>query len=287
MSMEVNGGGSAISAGIANYTSGVQTKEQNVQKWKKDRKDKKTRIKKSLNYNPREISNQLVRASKSRVASVVLVRAKVKLGSLQQAYASGQYDAAEVRTALAHARRMVECSRIKVRNLKEEEQLKSRNDKDGNVAKRRKKSEVKRRVKKKEQELKVKIALEENHRVLKERQQQQELRQKRRMHRNEELGKISEADMKYIEDKMKENQNNSSAQDSGVVLELSSASVQLSELKMMEKQVEQQVEMQVEMELDTMDMGGADVSMPEVSAVSTGSQTGGADSAAATVDVTI
>lgn len=285
MSMAVNGGGSAVSAGISNHVSGVQGKDKSVQQWKKNRDEKRVRIKKSLNYNPREISNQLVRASKSRVASVVLVRAKVKLGSLQQAYASGQYDMAEVRTALAHARRMVECSRMKVRNLKEEEQLKMRNDKDETLGKRKRKSEAKRRVKKKEQELKIKIAIEENHRVLKERQRQQELRQKRRKHRNEELGKISEADMKYIEDKMRENQNSNSMQDTGVVLELSSASAQLAELKMMEQQIEQQVEMQMEMELGGMDMGGAGASVQGT--VSAGPDTQGAESAAAAVDVTI
>lgn len=284
MSMAVNGGGSAASSGISNHVSGVSGKDNSIQKWKRMKEDKK-RIKKQLNYNPREISNQLVRASKSRVASVVLVRAKVKLGSLQQAYASGQYDLAEVRTALAHARRMVECSRMKVRNLKEEEEIKSRNDNEKSVGKQKKKGEVRRHVKKKEQELKMKIALEESHRVLKEKQDQQELRQKRRMHRSEELGKISEADMKYMEDKMKENQSGNSIQESGVVLELSGASAQLSELKMMEQQIEQQVEVQVEMELAAADMGGADVSMQ--GDVSAGTKPQGTDFAAATVDVTI
>lgn len=285
MSIAVNGGGGTASSGISNHVSGGSGKDNSIQKWKKAKEDKKNRIKKKLNYNPREISNQLVRASKSRVASVVLVRAKVKLGSLQQAYASGQYDLAEVRTALAHARRMVECSRIKVRNLKEEEEIKSRNDKEESVGKRKKKGEVKRRVKKKEQELKLKIALDESHRVLKEKQNHQELRQKRRMHRSEELGKISEADMKYMEDKMKENQSSNSIQESGVVLELSNASAQLAELKMMEQQIEQQVEVQVEMELAATDMGGADVSMQ--GDVSAGTQSQGTDFAAATVDVTI
>ena len=285
MSMAVNGGSAAGTAGSFNHVSGVQGKDKSIQKWKKVGESKKSRIKKPLNYNPREISNQLVRASKSRVAAVVLVRAKVKLGSLRQAYASGQYDMGEVRTALAHARRMVECSRLKVRNLKEEETIKSRNDNGESLGKQKKKSEVRRRVKKKEQEIKAKIAVEESHRVLKEKQMQQELRQKRQKHRSEELGKISEADMKYIEDKMKENQNSSSIQESGAVLEISAASAQLAEIKMMEQQIEQQVENQVEMELGSLDMGGADVSMQ--GAVSGGCETQGAETAAVTVDVTI
>ena len=286
MSLSVKSDNNGISAGMSSHMAGVKNREETVQKWRK-RNEKKKMIKRSLNYNPREIANQLVQASKSRVAAVVLIRAKGKLVSLQQAYVSEQYDQAEVRTALDHAKRMVECSRLKVRNLKEEEQLKTRNDKgedDGKIKRRR---EVRKRVKKKEQELKVKLAIEEGHRVLKEKQRQQELRQKRRLHRNEELGKISEADMKYMEDKLRERENSHSVDDNGVVLELSGASAQLTELKMMEQQVEQQVEMEVEMSMSAADFGGSSLSSADLGTASGGGSVGVSEMAAATVDVSV
>ncbi len=140
---------------------------------------------KKLKYNSREISSQLVRAKKSQNASIVLIRAKGKLGTLQRALASGDYNEKEVRSAIAHAKRIVECSRMKVRNLKEEEQM----------------------VKQKKQKLEEKIL-------------QQELIKKQRMHRNRERGKISEADMKYIEDQMKNSHMQTDIWDTGVSLEL-------------------------------------------------------------------
>ena len=79
------------------------------------------KVKKSLNYNHREISGQLMRAKKSQSAGNVLSRAKRRLANLQTAAGSGQYDSKEVANAIAHARRMVRCAQLKVRNLKEEE----------------------------------------------------------------------------------------------------------------------------------------------------------------------
>lgn len=77
--------------------------------------------KKQLNYNHRDISGQLLRAKKPQSASAALTRAKSKVSMLQRAAASGQYDSKEVANALAHARRMVRCAQLKVRNLREEE----------------------------------------------------------------------------------------------------------------------------------------------------------------------
>ena len=88
--------------------------------------------KKQLNYNHRDISGQLLRAKKPQSASAALTRAKSKVSMLQRAAASGQYDSREVANALAHARRMVRCAQLKVRNLREEEREQQSAQKENN-----------------------------------------------------------------------------------------------------------------------------------------------------------
>lgn len=79
--------------------------------------------KKSLSYNPKEISSQILRARKTVGASQVLSRARAKLAMLKKAQATGEYDSAELENAIAHAKRMVECADMKVNNLREEDRL--------------------------------------------------------------------------------------------------------------------------------------------------------------------
>ena len=55
--------------------------------------------KKHLNYNPKDISGQLLRAGKSGNAARVLSRAKSKVSLLKRCKATGQYDEAELNTA--------------------------------------------------------------------------------------------------------------------------------------------------------------------------------------------
>lgn len=287
MGMTLNGGGSSISSGISQGTLNIKNQNNPAVRMSALRSSGRKMPKKKLNYNPREISSQLMRASKSRNASTVLIRAKSKVSVLHSALATGQYDDAEVRTAIAHARRMVECSRLKVRNLKEEESMKKRNDKTHSTEQQRKKNEVKRRVSQKEQQLKTKMAVEKNQQILKEKSNQQELRRKRRMHRNQELGKITEADMKYLEDQMKNNQGNSSVSYSGVVLDLSQTAAQMTELQMMESQIEQQVEAEVEMEMAAIDAGftGTDLGAGDAGTGTMSGDAGG--TAAVTLDVSV
>lgn len=219
------------------------------------RKNQSKKPKKQLKYNPREISSQLALAKKSRNAAVVLARAGIKVGVLQQAYASGQYDEGEVRAAIAHAKRMVECARVKTNNLKEEEILKKRNDRDHNSGEQKKRNEIKRRVRQKEQGLKAKISLEESQQVLKEKARKQQLLQKRRLHRNDEMRRITEADMKYLQDQISNNQSDKSVRYEGVSLDLSSAAAQMAELQQLEKQIQREAEMEVELEYAAMDNG--------------------------------
>lgn len=59
-------------------------------------------------------------------ASQVLSRARAKVAMLRRAKATGEYDSAEIDNALAHAKRMVECTDKKVNNLREEDRLKKK-----------------------------------------------------------------------------------------------------------------------------------------------------------------
>lgn len=282
MSVTVNSG----FGGAAGSASVVTTKKSIADRVKAANNQAK-RPKKRLNYNPREISSQLARAHKSRNAAVVLARAGIKLGVLQQAYASGQYNESEVRIAIAHAKRMVECARVKTSNLKEEEILKKRNDRDHNSGEQKKRNEVKRRVRQKEQNLKIKISLEEDQRILKEKNRKQLLIQKRRMHRNDEQRRITEADMKYLEDQMKNNQSDKTVRYEGVSLDLSAEAAKMAELQQLEQQIEQEIELEVEMEYAAMDAGSlSSAAVSDGGASMAGIETGGGV-APVSLDITI
>lgn len=242
---------------------------------------------KKLNYNPREISSQLMRANKSRNAAAVLARARIRLSLLHQAHASGQYNQNEVRNAMAHAKRMVECCRVKTRNLKEEEILKSRNDRDHNNGEQKKRNEIRRRVRKKEQDLKVKMSLEESQRILKEKTRKQQLIQKRQMHRNDERRRMTEADMKYLEDQLRDNQSDKTVRYEGVTLDLSSQAAQMAELQQLERQIEQEIELEVEMEYAAMESGDASsAALSDGGASLSGMESGGGE-APISLDVSI
>lgn len=223
---------------------------------KKRAAQKKNLRKKQLNYNTREISSQILQAVKSEIASIVLIRAKMKVGVLKRCLGTGQYNDREVTAAITHAQRMVNCAKLKVKNLKEEEEQGHDNEKERANHKLQKKSEIKRRVSQKEQELKNKIAIEKMQQVRKEKMQRQELMRRKKMHRSQELAKIQEADMKYLKDKTESENSSSEINYSGVSLELSAAAMGLQELrlsehalKLEEQQLEQEIKMQVEMQM--------------------------------------
>ena len=124
--------------------------------------------KKSLNYNAKQISSQLIRATKSRTAAAVLTKAKSTVNNLQHCLGTGEYDDSEVQIALAHAKRMVKCAQSKVSNLKQEENLQRKYEREKSAKEMQQKSEVKRRVHQKENDLKQKMATEEIQQVQKE-----------------------------------------------------------------------------------------------------------------------
>lgn len=272
MGMAANGGMNGIPTGFSVAASGTGSSVSSQLARMDKIRQKNQRPKKKLKYNPREIANQLQRVNKSRNASVVLTRAKSKVAALQSAKATGQYKDSDVRVALAHARRMVECSRMKVRNLKEEELLTKRGDRSHAAKEQQKKGEIKRRVRQKEKDLKLKMEIEENQDILKEKMRRQELIQKRRRHRTEERGKITEADMKYLQ-RLDENDQPVRSVDMGsVALELSLAAERLAELQRMEQQMQQQAELEAEMEVE-MEMGSLEAGSLDVAAAAEAVQT--------------
>ena len=204
-------------------------------------KSKSSGTKKKLNYNYKEVSNQLLRAKKPQGA------AKSRLATLQRYAATGEYDSKEISAAVAHARRMVECAQLKVRHLKQEE-IENRKYKSENKSEvTQKKGEIKRRAANKERELKEKIAIEEIQNVQKEKAKRIEIRQKRNSHRRQEQSKISEADMKYIKDQMENRNTSDISPDSGVIVSLSAESTNL---QLTEAQIKMQAQQDAELETD-------------------------------------
>ena len=67
-----------------------------------------------------------MRAKKAVGASQVLSRARAKLAMLKRAQATGEYDSAELENAIAHAKRMIDCAGMKVKNLREEDRLRKK-----------------------------------------------------------------------------------------------------------------------------------------------------------------
>lgn len=176
----------------------------------KNRKDTQTRMqsigdsntakKKALNYNCREIASQLMRATKARSAGVVLTKAKNKLTMLQRCKGSGQYNSSEVNAAIAHAKRMVKCAKLKVGNLKQEEDLAKTRERKLTSMRQQQKAETKAASVQEENQTLQKEAAEELNQMMSEKTFCRELSRKRRMHRNEERDKILEAEMKYLQE---------------------------------------------------------------------------------------
>lgn len=280
MGITINGAGSGAASGIFNGTAIIKSTD-GVTEMQRLQKQCRTTQKKQLNYNSKEISSQLVRAKKSRNAAMVLTRAKSRVSSLQRCLGTGQYNDNEVRIALAHAKRMVKCAQMKVANLKEEEQLKHRNEREHTDKERQQKSEIKRRTAQKERNLEQKVMLEETQQILKEKERRQELLRRQRIHRNQERGKISDADLKYLKDRMG---SKSSGADSSVAIELSMQAVGLSELKLSEHALEL-LEQQAEMELEGEYTGSDSTDGSTMSGMASPNASGA--SVAASVDISI
>lgn len=284
MATTVNGVGVGAAANFAGASLTVKSTTNTIARSQAIQRQSSRKTKKKLNYNSKEISSQLLRASKSRNAAMVLTRAKSKVSNLQRCLGTGQYNDSEVRVALAHANRMVKCAKMKLQNLKEEEQLRSHYEREHANKEQQQKNEVKRRVTQKEQEIKTKIVLDEAQQAIKEKSMRQDLLRKKRIHRNAERGKINEADMKYLKEQMNE-RGNTYSDSSGVMLELSTQAVGISELEMSEhalQLLENQLEQEVALEMGDIGMSTSMSMGTEISSAS--SEIAGAS---ASVDISI
>lgn len=79
---------------------------------------------KRLNYNYREISNQLMQARTSDSAGRVLTNALGKVAMLLRKAKSGEYDDKELESAIIHAKKIERVARKRLKHLKEEENAK-------------------------------------------------------------------------------------------------------------------------------------------------------------------
>lgn len=154
-----------------------------------NQKKAKKKRKKSVNYNAKELSHQLSRATRASGATQVLVRAKGMIEYLQRCAATGNFDEGEIKAAIAHARRMVKCARKKVRNLKNEERMERKEKKTGVSKDIRKDGELKALIRR-------------------------ELRKLRQKNRREEQEEISDADMRYLKERIRQQQRSTSGGDS-------------------------------------------------------------------------
>ncbi len=209
--------------------------------------------KKKLNYNPREISQQILRASKALGASQVLIRARMKVGVLERCRATGQYEDAEIRVAMAHARRMVKCARMKVNNLKVEEHEKKQNQSADEENGQQKAKEVKRRARTKKQQLKRKAEMQMKKLEMAQqaRVREEALNHKRRLNRNKEREEIVDAEMKYLQGDTGNEMDNPQVSYSGVIFE---ASAQLAQITAQMAGLDNETERAVEQELAAADM---------------------------------
>ena len=212
------------------------------------------KAKKPLNYNHREISAQLVRAKRAQNAASVVTSAKRKLATLQRQAGSGQYDTKQIANAIAHARRMVRCAQLKMRNLREEEQEQRAKSREDGAQDQKMKNEVKRRVAQKERELERKLAIEQIQQAVEEKRRKNELLQKQQMHRNQERSRIQEADMKYIKSMMERDRtaDDGNSGENGAVFDLSMEAAAMREVQMLEQA-------QQAAELEAAEMAAAEV----------------------------
>ena len=213
------------------------------------------KAKKPLNYNHREISAQLMRAKRAQNAASVVTSAKRKLATLQRQAGSGQYDTKQMASAIAHARRMVRCAQLKMRNLREEEQEQRAKSREDGAQDQKMRNEIRRRVVQKERELESKLAIEQMQQAAEKKRRKNELVQKQRMHRNQERSRIQEADMKYIKSMMDRDgaADAGNSGGGGAVFDLSMEAAAMREVQMLEQaqqaaELEAAAEMMAEME---------------------------------------
>ena len=169
------------------------------QRLARQKKEKAKAKKKNLNYNRREVSAQVLRASKLGMAARALATARTKASSLRRLVGTGQYDENELRIAIAHAESIVKTAKKKLGNLKEE-QIKEKRVSREKQANELKKQVKRQRVRAKRQQIKRELAAQKNHVEQQMKAKEMRLKRLKRRHRGEELADVAKADLKYIND---------------------------------------------------------------------------------------
>lgn len=204
------------------YLENIKKKEEKsrVETSHVQKNSKKKVKKKKLNYNHREISQQILRASKLSSAANVLARAHSKLGVLRRSQSTGQYNEREITNAIIHARRMVQCASKKVQNLKEEDIQKKKLERKSGGEDLVRKIETRQKIERKERQIKQEIARQQALDAIAEKKDWVELSQKKKWNRNQERGKVNEADMKYIKGKLAIMKDEGYSEDNSEILRL-------------------------------------------------------------------
>lgn len=198
--------------------------------------------KKNLNYNRREVSAQVLRASKLGMAARALATARTKVSTLRRCVGTGQYDENELRIAIAHAESIVKTAKKKLGNLKEEQVKEKRvaREKQANALKKQIK---KQRVRAKRQQIKRELATQRNQAERQMKMKEMRCKQLKRRHRGEEQADVAEADIKYIKD-MNRYRRYGGTESSGrnvtdttgtAALEISDSAMRLSDLERVEQ----------------------------------------------------
>lgn len=187
----------------------------------------KTKKKKKLNYNYKEISAQIMRARTSINARQVLTKAFSKVAMLSRQLRSGEYDEKEVEKALIHAKQIAHVAKKRMKHLQEEERLKRGGPCDGQMEEKEEEfrpenpdlkgtdsveldseemrklmeelgKELGEELEEALKEIEDMAELEELAAAAKQDMDPEDLELLKKKHRADELREIAEADMKYL-----------------------------------------------------------------------------------------
>lgn len=199
---------------------------------------------KRLQYNFKEISNQIMTARSSVSASTVAARARQKVILLQRNRKISDYDNRELEHAIAHAKRIERIARKRVKHLKEEEALKRNEitpldefeeedgllyleDIDPESIQKLSEEELKELMQELqealedlEKEMPDSELLDELSAIPTEEIKPEDLESLKKKHRADELREIMEADMKYLKAMFEKLAKEKESVSSGVSLEL-------------------------------------------------------------------
>lgn len=196
---------------------------------------------KKLQYNFKEISAQIMRATTSGTARQIMSRARSKTVLLRKMKKSGNYEEKEVEKAIAHAEQMEKIAKKRMKHLQQEEEMQGgiRQSEmeevleDGtDIQEKRDLEPDSEEIKELLQELQKDMqavqeeferisGLEECSENINENAEPADLELLKKKHRADELREIMEADMKYLKAVFEKMAKEKQEASSGVSLELS------------------------------------------------------------------